>query len=75
MLRALIATTALASALLASSVAAQQADAPGLELLYTSHITLGEVIEVGPTARRASAGTTPRVIPGTVRSRPADAQG
>ncbi len=51
MSRALIATSAVACALLATSVAAQQADAPGLELLYTSHVTLGEAIEVGQTAR------------------------
>ena len=51
MSRALIATTAAATALLATSAAAQQADTPGLELLYTSHVTLGETIVVGQTAR------------------------
>lgn len=59
MLRALIATTAISTAtmLLASSAAAQDA-APGLELLYTSRVTLGEAIQVGPTARG-----TRRIIP------------
>ncbi len=55
MLRALIATSML---LLASSASAQQADEPGLELLYRSQVLLGEVIEVGATARG-----TRRIIP------------
>ena len=45
-------TLAAASTLMAGSASAQDAaPGPGLELLYTSHVTLGEAIQVGQTAR------------------------
>lgn len=47
MKRAIIATIA---GLAAMPVSAQEAQ-PGLELLYTATVTLGEVVEVGQTAR------------------------
>lgn len=54
MLRAHITTLLATFGLLFSTGASAQEQAapqPGLELLYTSHVTLGEAIEVGQTAR------------------------